>query len=175
MRDTTADIIRHAENVFDTDGFTATGMDHIADAAGVSVRTLYKHVGSKSELLRAVLQTRNERFFASLEASDVAELFTDLTAWIEQEGSRGCFFLRAERETGGRDAGVTAAVTAYRERLRERIAQLASRELGTPAPPMLVDQILVLFEGATSASSYAGSSVVDAAKNAAIALMRATH
>lgn len=55
-------LISAAENLFDCHGFSATGMDRLAQAAGMSSRTLYKHAGSKNELIAAVLMTRGQRF-----------------------------------------------------------------------------------------------------------------
>ena len=53
--DTKTQIVVSAEREFDCNGFAATGMDRLTQAAEVSSRTLYKHVGSKTALIVAVV------------------------------------------------------------------------------------------------------------------------
>lgn len=79
-------LISAAENLFDRHGFNATGMDRLAQAAGMSSRTLYKHAGSKNELIAAVLMTRGQRFLQRLEVDSVEALFDALAGWMSEEG-----------------------------------------------------------------------------------------
>ncbi|MGY2437938.1 TetR/AcrR family transcriptional regulator, partial [Escherichia coli] len=92
----------------------ATGMDRLAQAAGMSSRTLYKHAGSKNELIAAVLMTRGQRFLQRLELDSVEALFDALARWMSEEGARGCLFLRAQGEIGSAVPEVAEAVTAYK-------------------------------------------------------------
>ena len=55
---TTDRILDSAEALFFTDGIAVTGVDRVAESAGVAIATLYKHVGSKEGLLEAVLKRR---------------------------------------------------------------------------------------------------------------------
>lgn len=64
----------------------ATGMDTLARAAGMSSRTLYKHAGSKTELIVAVLDERDRRFFEQIDRLEVSALFDALARW--HAGSR---------------------------------------------------------------------------------------
>ncbi|WP_277188671.1 TetR/AcrR family transcriptional regulator [Caballeronia sp. BR00000012568055] len=164
-------IIASAERAFDQYGFTATGMDKLAEAAQVSSRTLYKHIGSKSELIAAVLAERTRRFFDHADAQNVDALFASLGAWTRAEGARGCLFLRAKGETSEETALVLEAIAGYRERLGALVALAVSNDLGDVQNTMLVDQILVLFEGATSAASYRGVYSISAARAAAAVLI----
>lgn len=176
MQTTKEAIVAAAERVFDTHGFAASGVDRVTEAAGVSSRTLYKHLGSKSGMTVAVLEARASRFFTHLAVNDtqgqpsVARLFGSLESWILAEGARGCLFLRAQRETGGADPAVNAAVARYRERLRELVGSLVEAEVGR-ADETVALQILILFEGATTAASYTGAAAVRAAQDAATALL----
>ena len=53
----TADrILRHATDIFFTEGVATLTMDRLADDLGMSKRTLYKRVGTKEELLRAIVE-----------------------------------------------------------------------------------------------------------------------
>lgn len=170
---TKTSLLTAAERLFDTHGFMATGMDRLAAAAGMSSRTVYKHVDGKTDLIVAVLEARVQRFFEAIEVMDVAGLFDALARWIAHEGARGCLMLRALEETGGEEARIVAAVHDYKARLGRHIAAIVEAELGR-AEPALAGQLLILFEGATAASLYQGA---DAARTAGAAarLLVAAH
>lgn len=170
MHPTRSEIIASSEQVFDRNGFAASGMDTLTEAAGVSSRTLYKHVGSKAGLTLAVLESRMHRFFNACTASTIEELFDDLETWIETEGARGCLFLRAQAESTAAHPEVLSIVNEYRNRLRELIDGLVAVELGH-ADETITDALLVVFEGATSVASYLGPRAVAAARTAANALL----
>lgn len=170
MPSTRSAIIASCEPVFDHNGFAATGMDTLTEAAHVSSRTLYKHVGSKSGLAVAVLEARMERFFDTCTAMNAEELFTGLQTWIATEGARGCLFLRAQGESGASQSGVLNVVAEYRRRLRELIERLVLDELGHE-DEAVTDELLIVFEGATSTASYLGPQAVIAAQGAANALL----
>lgn len=170
MNDTRSSIIATAEHVFDENGFAASGMDRLTDAANVSSRTLYKHLGSKNALIVATVDARRERFFDALRVDTVAALFDALHRWTAAEGSRGCFFLRARGEGVDQHGAVAASVSAYRTQLYELIRHIVQTETGHD-DDTLVEQVLVLFEGATSAASYRGLEVILAAKTAAAVLI----
>ena len=171
MSTTRASIVLSSEQVFDRHGFAATGMDRLTQEAGVSSRTLYKHLGSKDGLVAAVLSARAERFFAAFDVRGVDALFSTLAAWTASEGARGCLFLRALAETGGDVSGVVTAVADYRDRLVALVRRAVVDDLGRVDEP-LAEQVLVLFEGAVSAASYRGAGAVVAARAAATTLVR---
>lgn len=157
-------IIRAAEALLGAQGISQSGMDRIAAAAKVSTRTLYKHVGSRDALFRAVLSARHQRFFGQMRATSIAALFDELEAWIAAEGAHGCLFLQLEREVG---APVAAEVDAYRQALRARLAELAAQEVPPAAVPSVTQRLLVLFEGATASATYCGTAAVAAAREMA--------
>ncbi len=167
-------IVASAEGIFDNYGFAATGVDRLTAAAQVSSRTFYKHVGSKTALVAAVLEERSARFFDHCDVETVDALFLALADWTRAVGARGCLFLRAERETGGELPEVCEAVAAYRQRLRVLINRLVEDDVGRTGCEELTEQILVLFEGATSAASYRGAGAIQAARSAATTLVEQT-
>jgi len=65
------------------------------------------------------------------------------------EGRRGCLFLRAQGETGGDSLVIQEAVSAHKAWLWKRIQEIVSIETGGSGDQELVEQILILFEGAT--------------------------
>ncbi len=165
-------LISTAEELFGRYGFNATGMDRLAQAAGMSSRTLYKHAGSKNELIAAVLMTRGQRFLQRLEVDSVEALFNALASWLREEGARGCLFLRVQGETGGQIREISEAVAAYKARFSDAVHQVLTRQLGTGVEDELVEQIVILFEGATAAASYRGVEAVAVARRAATLLLR---
>ncbi|HET7313094.1 hypothetical protein [Salinisphaera sp.] len=96
------------------------------------------------------------------DSGSTSALFASLKGWIEQEGARGCLFFRVHAETGGKTPEIETAVAAYHVRLHALIADLVAHETGV-ADDELTDQILALFEGATTAATYRGTAVIDAA------------
>lgn len=166
----TAEIVRRAEEVFDRGGFANSSVDDIARAAGISTRTLYKHVGGKGALIAAVLEGRRRRFVDSSNIRSVEDLFDHLQSWMEAEGRRGCLFMRAAGE--GVDIGDSAmAIEAYRFDLIRLIGDSCARDLGADPPSALVDGVLILVEGATAAASYRGTEAVESARVIARALL----
>lgn len=160
-----------AEKLFDTNGFVATGMDRLTQAAGVSSRTLYKHHGSKTGLMVAVLEKRDQRFQKRLAVQSVSALFDALEKWLRVEGSHGCLFLRAMGETGGNEPEIAAIVHRHKDMLRQKVFDVVAVEIGSVSDDNLAEQILILFEGATAAAIYRGPDVVQAAQKAAEILM----
>jgi AcrR family transcriptional regulator len=156
-----------AERLFDRHGFTATGMDRLVSAAGMSSRTFYKHVGSKAALVAAVLAERDRRFMRRIDVGSVDALFAALEDWVRAEGARGCLFLRAQGETGGDTPEVSDIVMAHKATFRDRIAGIVAADVGGGADPELAEQIVILVEGATAAAIYRGPEAVAAARAAA--------
>ncbi|MCF3932022.1 TetR/AcrR family transcriptional regulator [Acuticoccus sp. M5D2P5] len=169
--DTKHKLIAAAERVFDRHGFTATGMDRLTAEAGMSSRTLYKHAGSKTALMQAVLAERERRFMARLDVSGVDAIFVALAEWVHTEGARGCLFLRTLGETGADLPVLADAVMAHKAAFRERVAEIVAAEVGEETAAGLSEQILVLIEGATAAAVYRGPDAVAAARAAAATLI----
>lgn len=90
---------------------------------------------------------------------------------MSEEGARGCLFLRAQGELGSAVSEVTEAVLAYKARFAETVAQILTRQLGANANAELVDQVVILIEGATAAASYRGLDAVASARKAASLLV----
>lgn len=163
-------LISTAERLFDRHGFTATGMDKLTGGAGISSRTLYKYAGSKNGLMAAVLSERGRRFLRQMDVNNVDALFVSLEAWLEQEGSRGCLFLRAWGETGGDVPDLAAVILDHKRRLRERVEKVVAAEIGQRNDE-LAEEIVILLEGATHTAVYRGTAGVASARRAARFLM----
>lgn len=62
-------ILEIAGDVISTKGFAATSIRDIAKAADISIAALYRHIGSKDELLFRITQTRMQELFDHFEAN----------------------------------------------------------------------------------------------------------
>ncbi len=62
-------ILEIAGDVISTKGFAATPVRDIAKAADISIAALYRHIGSKDELLYRITQTRMQELFDHFEAN----------------------------------------------------------------------------------------------------------
>lgn len=161
-------ILSGAEALFDRRGFHAVGIDEIAAAAEVSTRTLYKHMTSKDGLVCAVLDHRRERFFASLRADGggVDALFDGLAGWFTRHGAHSCFFLRAVAEYDGQRGDVADTARRFDVQLRAELAHHLAVD-GHPADETLIDQLSVLFDGATASAVRIGPEAAIVAGRAA--------
>lgn len=148
-------LLETAEHLFYNDGITATGVDTVVRAAGVSKPTLYAHFGSKSELVAAVLEARHARRAERVETwlarrSDPRErllsVFGELAAFYRRDGARGCAFLNAAVELGEADGAARAVVAAEKRWLRGVLTDLA-REAGLVRPERLASQLALLVDG----------------------------
>lgn len=166
----TTKLITAAEKLFDRHGYMATGMDRLTEAAGMSSRTLYKHAGSKAQLMAAVLTERDRRFMRRIEVQSVDALFAALEDWVRAEGARGCLFLRARAETGGETPEIAETVTAHKTAFGARMREIVAVDLGHD-DPLLAEQVIVLCEGAIHAAIYSGPDAVSAARAAAAILV----
>lgn len=63
------DLVRAAARLFSERGYHGTSMQHLGEALGLQRGSLYAHIGSKEELLHAVVLEGAERFLARAEAA----------------------------------------------------------------------------------------------------------
>lgn len=172
-----------AERLFCTAGFGATTVDKIAEEAGVTKVTLYRHFASKAELVLAVLQDLHERkqdelaeTVAATAGDPVVRLrgvFASLRNWLQSTHCAGCTFVRAAVEAA-RDVPEVSELAARHKRSRTSVLTDLARDSGARDPELLARQLAVLVEGATTLAMIDGDiSHVDAAESAATALLRA--
>src|SRR6266545_7273722 len=106
-------IIDAARRCFYERGITATGVDTIAAAAGVSKRTLYNHFASKDDLVLAYIELREHRWRKILEerleatADPIGRILVYFDAYFGlpyDEDFRGCAFINAAAEIPDSDS-----------------------------------------------------------------------
>lgn len=148
-----------ADQLFYAQGINATGVDAVIGTAEVARMTFYRHFGGKDALVAAYLQARDARWRATVEESVAAAgeapaarllaVFDALRVWNADPRFRGCSFANAAAELTAPGHPGRLVVAAHKQALRERVAELAGAT-GHPAPGRLTDQLLLLFEGATT-------------------------
>jgi AcrR family transcriptional regulator len=161
-------------------GVKSVGVDDVRDAAGVSLKRLYKLYASKEQLAEEALDRSGEAFLDSLrayvESKSTAEekllaVFDFLAQEFVEPDYRGCPFVRAFDEMKSESPGVVAAVERQKRGLRDFISHLVE-EAGKPTA--LADYLNMLANGAmVTAAILDGDRAAADAKTAAEALIAA--
>jgi AcrR family transcriptional regulator len=159
-------LVDRMDQLFEQRGFANTSVDDLRDAAGVSLRTLYRRYGSREQMVVAVLRNRAEKYLAHLTGSaGVDELFARVASWASGSTPLGCLFLRARADHPG-DPAVEHEVQDYHRRLRAILTATAAADgLGDE----VVDELFVLHEGLFAASPAVGGQAALAATRRALA------
>lgn len=151
-------IVNAANRLFYADGIRAVGVDAIADAAGVTKRTLYDHFKSKDDLIAAYMTSRDlpnltafQRWYREAEGSvadRVAAVFERLARQAGRRRWRGCGYLRTAAELAGAPGHpAIQAGKAHKRRVEAWFAD-AFAEDGVTDPEKVARQIVVLMDGA---------------------------
>lgn len=152
-------VLNAAADLFYSRGIHATGVDALAEHAGVTKRTLYQHFRSKDALAAAYLQERAHRWQRLLvdgllaEPGDPLDLVYGAAAeWAGRSG-RGCAFVNAWAELGHFDHPGVAVVVAEKAWMARLFTLLASEDgqLGTA--------LHLVYEGAQVCASIQRSSI----------------
>jgi AcrR family transcriptional regulator len=150
-------ILETASSLFYTRGVRAVGVDLVVEQAGVAKTSLYRHFGTKDDLIAAFLEREDQDFWgvwdrvADQHAHDArAELHAQLE-WIgERVGRpnyRGCPQINVAAEFPEADHPARQVAQAHKRELRRRLKRIAER-LQVAAPDALAGQLSVLVNGA---------------------------
>jgi len=148
-------------------GVHAVGVDTIAEAAGVTKKTLYDRFGSKEALVVSYLQHRDARWRAHLAAelarvpepgpARVLTVFDATLTWTPDNSPKGCGVINARAEVGGpdHDGPVLPELTRQKRWMLGLFADLlAEARLGGTGrgaegdDDALARQLMLLHEGA---------------------------
>jgi AcrR family transcriptional regulator len=178
-----AALLAAAGRLFYERGIGTTGVDAIAEAAGVGKPAVYRHFRSKAGLVDATLAKRDENRRQSLNhtlarapRSAVERLKAAVEwqlEWVASEPFRGCGFVRAaaEREAGGTEAAERAH--QHKTWYRHQLQQLADHARA-PDPAQLGMRLALVTEGATTLAFLGDQAeVIDAARQHANDLIHA--
>lgn len=151
-----------AARLFYTEGINATGVDAVIAAADVARMTFYKQFGSKAGLVAAYLEERDRRWRNLVEwtiagagvepRARLLAVFDALAEWIATESIRGCSFVNAAAELADPGHPARTVIDVSMQALRRRMLDLAG-EAECRDPERVVDQLLVLYEGALATTA----------------------
>ena len=176
-------IIDAAYTLFYQSGFIRTGVDAVADAAGITKRTLYQHFRSKDHLIAAVLERQHQmalqrirRWADQISGTPdqmVIALFEKLALWAAETGWKGSGFTRAAVEFAdlpGHPA--RKAARRHKKKVEVHLAEkFAAQGLGAAA--QVAREVLLLIEGCQSLVLIHGNlEYIDAARHAALVLVK---
>ena len=150
-------ILAAARELFYRHGIRAVGVDAIAEAAATNKMTLYRHFGSKDELIAAYLNQlakEGDELWERLARDHPADPHAQLEGWVAyvedvlaNRGDRGCAIANAAVELRESDHPARKIIDDYKTRKRERLVALF-RDAGYADPELLADEVFLLFEGA---------------------------
>jgi AcrR family transcriptional regulator len=150
-------ILTAARDLFYRHGIRAVGVDAIAEAAATNKMTLYRHFGSKDELVAAYLRelaAEGDELWETLAKAHPGDPQAQLEGWLRHvekivtdSAERGCAVANAAVELREMGHPARQIIEDYKARKRERLVRLF-REAGYRGPDLLADEVFLLFEGA---------------------------
>lgn len=149
-------IIKTARDLFRRHGIRGVGVDAIAEQAGTNKMTLYRHFGSKDELIIACLRdfaTDVEGAWQSVEMSYPDDPMAQLRVWIRMAAEctvgdlRGCDMANVAIELAEDDHPARHVIEEFKTAQRNRLVDLC-REAGIAKADQLADTLCLLIEGA---------------------------
>jgi AcrR family transcriptional regulator len=157
-------IISTARDLFRRHGIRGIGVDAIADVAGTNKMTLYRHFGSKDDLVVACLREvarEAEAIWNGFEAAYPGDPLAQLHAWVRCGAEcavgdgRGCDMANAAVELADSDHPARCVIEAFKTAQRDRLARLC-RKAGIAKADLLADTLSLLLEGARVSRQSAG-------------------
>ena len=157
--DTRERILRTASELFYREGTRAVGVDLIVARAGVAKTSLYRHFGTKDDLIEAFLHLEDEDFWRHWDAvaaqhkgAPREELDAQLQ-WIGERiarpGYRGCPQINIAAEYADENHPARKVAVAHKRELRRRLADLA-RALRVEEPETFALRLGTVIDGALS-------------------------
>jgi AcrR family transcriptional regulator len=155
-------ILGAAYDLFSHQGVRAVGVDTIIARAEVAKMTFYRHFPSKSDLVLAFLERRQELWTerwleaeTKKRASDprrrLLAIFDVLDEWFHRADFEGCSFINTQVETVDSADPVRVAVRSYTANIRGFVQELAD-VAGVPQPDAFARKWQILMAGAIVAA-----------------------
>jgi AcrR family transcriptional regulator len=166
-------LVTAAYELFARHGVQAVGIDAITERSGVARQTLYRHFGSKQELVLAFLERREQVWTYGWLAAEVQRrerdprrrllaIFDVFDEWFRDPDFEGCSFINVMLEHPAPDHPLHQAAAGYLARIRGFLRDLAT-DAGIADPNGFARQWHILMKGSIVA---AGEGDRDAARRA---------
>jgi AcrR family transcriptional regulator len=149
-------IISTARDLFRKHGIRGIGVDAIADAADSNKMTLYRHFGSKDDLVVACLRDvggEADAIWNGFERDYPGDPLAQLHAWVRAgaecigDDGRGCDMANVAVELAESDHPARQVIEEFKTKQRDRLARLC-RDAGIAQADLLADTLSLLLEGA---------------------------
>ncbi len=149
-------IVATARDLFHHHGIRNVGVEAIAEAAGTNKMTLYRHFGSKDELIVECLRAfadEAEASWQALEARHPGDPMAQLRGWVRQGAEcvlvdgRGCALANAAVELTESDHPARRLIEHCKTAYQERLVHLC-KAAGIAQAELLADALSLLLEGA---------------------------
>jgi AcrR family transcriptional regulator len=149
-------IVACALDLFHRNGIRGVGVEAIVDAAHTNKMTLYRHFGSKDDLILEYLNykgRKTDETWAKIEATWPSDPVSQLYGLIRQaaksiaEDERGCDLANAAVELTEEGHPGLKVIEAFKVQHRDRLANLCEAA-GASQPDLLADSLMLLIEGA---------------------------
>jgi AcrR family transcriptional regulator len=149
-------IVACAQDLFHRHGIRGVGVETIAEAAGTNKMTLYRHFGSKDDLVCECLSSKGRKadeIWADIEAASPGDPVGQLYGYLGRvakfiaEDERGCDLANAAVELTEAGHPGLKVIGEFKKRQRDRLARLCEAA-GASQPGLLADAIVLLIEGA---------------------------
>ena len=156
-------LIREADRLFYGDGIRATGVEAVAQAAGVAKISLYRAFDTKDELISAYLDRRLTAYWQQWDKlvgmhddprDKLLAVIDHLADRTTTPHYRGCPFMNCAIEFPDAHSPQHQAAVAMKQQVQGRL-----RDLCTPlttSPERLADELFLLIEGAYATAHVLG-------------------
>lgn len=158
-------LIDTALELFNRQGYRATGIDGLLAEAGCAKMTLYNQFGSKEGLIRAALEARDSRWrtwlrnrveaLAASPRERLLAVFDALEEWFRRPEFRGCLFAKAAAEYPELADPVHRAAARHQRELLAYLRGLAA-DAGARRPAPLARALMLLVQGAITVTQVNG-------------------
>ena len=157
-------IMETARDLFRRHGLRGIGVDAIAEAAGTNKMTLYRHFGSKDDLIVAYLReaaAASAGMWRNFEAAHPGDPMAQLHDWVRAVATcatdgRGCDIANAAVELTELDHPARKVIEQCKMDHRNRLVGLC-RAAGITQADLLADSLTLLIEGALVSWQTVGS------------------
>jgi AcrR family transcriptional regulator len=175
-----ARIVDAAYDLFSRRGIRDVSVDEVIERAGIAKATLYRHFPSKTALVLAFLQAREQRWtFAAIQdgararadqpEQQLLAIFDVFDVWFHREDFEACSFINVLLEMGGSHPLGRASI-GYLANIRTMVEGLASGA-GLRDPVGFAKSWHILMKGSIISAAEGDTDAARRAKAMALALI----
>ncbi|EJC64609.1 transcriptional regulator [Rhizobium leguminosarum bv. viciae WSM1455] len=150
-------ILETASELFYRRGVRVVGVDLVVEKSGVAKTSLYRHFGTKDDLIAAFLKREDLDFWSTWDrvreqhpedaGAELDAHFEWIGERVGRDNYRGCPQINTAAEFPESDHPARKVAEAHMHELRRRLKTIAEG-LGVAAPQRLAGQLAVLVNGA---------------------------